>query len=258
MNTAAKFFEYVENEIKYNLSNLSSNDLNLIRDYYEEAGLISKYKRSFFFNHYAVTLEKVASEMSKRLDASDLIVDLGGGTGSQAIFFASKGFKVHVLDMDEDALNICEKRVKYYEGVLGKDLEVTTRYTNALDLNWASIGGFQAVYSLFAFNMMQPTEDLAKTICASIDKTKPLIFIQDGNNQHPVIKFLRPRDTRSMHQLNDLFKENGLNGFQNEALLAFPPFIHWFLGEERALKYEKKFSGIFNLNISWLHTYYRL
>ena len=101
---------------------------------------------------------------------------------------------------------------------------------------------------------MQPTEDLVKKICASIDKNKTLIFIQDGNNQHPVIKFLRPRDTRSMHQLNDLFK-NGLNGFQNEALLAFPPFIHWFLGEERALKYEKKFSGIF-VNISWLHTYY--
>ena len=27
------------------------------------------------------------------------------------------------------------KRVKYYEGVLGKDLEVTTRHTNTLDIN---------------------------------------------------------------------------------------------------------------------------
>lgn len=257
MTTAIEFFDLVGSEIENNSSNLSPEKLNLFRDYYEEAGLISTYKRAFFFNHYAVNLEKVAVEMSKRLVASDLIVDLGGGTGSQAIYLASKGYKVLVLDMDEVALETCEIRVKYYEKIFGKDLAITTRYANAIDLDWSSIDPFKAVYSLFAFNMIQPSENLIENICDCIEGEDPIICIQDGNNQHPILKRLRPRPAKSMDGLNDLFKKNRFLGCHNDALLAFPPAIHWILGEDRALRYENKFTGKFNLNISWLHIYLR-
>lgn len=255
MNSAVSFFNLIEKEIKNNLSNLLQNEIEIFYEYYREAGLISKYKKDFFYNHYAVNLEKTNDEVSKRLAPGDLIVDLGGGTGSQAIYFASKGFRVLVIDMDEIALGICKKRVKYYEKKIGRKLNIETLYGNALEINWSEVGSYSCVYSLFAFNMIQPSELLVQSITANISKTNPLICIQDGNNQHPILKYLRPRKVKSKKDLNAIFVKNGFFSYQNEPLIVMPPFIHWMLGKDLAHKIEQKIYGKFNTNISWLHTY---
>jgi 16S rRNA G966 N2-methylase RsmD len=256
MNTADSLFNLIEKEIKNNSSKLSQDEIELFHEYYREAGLVSISKKDFFYNHYAVNLEKTNDEISKRLSPGDVIVDLGGGCGSQAIYFASKGFKVLVIDMDKIALRICKKRVKYYEKEIGIKLNIETLYGNALEIDWGEIGSYSCVYSLFAFNMIQPSEILVQNITANISKTSALICIQDGNNQHPILKYLRPRKVKSKKELNAIFIKNGFFSYKNEPLIAMPPLIHWMLGKDLGHKIEQKIYGKFNTNISWLHTYF--
>ena len=82
--------------------------------------------------------------------------------GTQAIFFAYHGFKVTVLDMDGEALNIGLKRKAYYERVLSKTLDVEFVENNALEFSWEEISEIKGIYSLFAFNMIQPTDQLMR------------------------------------------------------------------------------------------------
>lgn len=53
---------------------------------------------------------KYAEEKEKLFPRSSLVVDMGGATGADAVYFLKKGHSVIVLDISEFALKVAEKR----------------------------------------------------------------------------------------------------------------------------------------------------
>lgn len=55
---------------------------------------------------------KYAEEKEKLFPKNCVVIDLGGGTGADAMFFLKQGHSVVVLDISEFALNITQERAK--------------------------------------------------------------------------------------------------------------------------------------------------
>ena len=53
-----------------------------------------------------------AKEKEKLFPRSSLIIELGGGTGEDAIYFLKQGHSVVILDISEFALRVAEEKAK--------------------------------------------------------------------------------------------------------------------------------------------------
>ena len=251
---AHRLFHLVREEVKNNTSALNENEYSKFKKYYKQAGLSSTFKHNFFLNHYEDNLQNSLQKFLETLHPGERIVDLGGGMGTQAMFLAYHGFAVSVLDMDGEALNIGLKRKAHYERVFNKTLDIEFIEQNALEFAWEEISEIKGIYSLFAFNMIQPTEQLMRIIFQTSFGNGGICIIQDGNASHPIKRYLYPRASLTVHELNKIFEANGFD-VKNQRLLSFPPVVHFFMGRKLASWVEKFWSGALNLNISWLHTF---
>ena len=175
-----------------------------IQNYYKQAGLSSIFKHNFFLNHYIANLQSALQKFIDTLNPKDHIVDVGGGMGTQAIIFAYHGFKVSVLDMDGAALNIGLERKLYYEKMFNKTLDIEFIEQNALEFSWEEINDFKGIYSLFAFNMIQPTHELMQIVFRTSFGKGGTCIIQDGNAD-PIKRYIYPRASLSCNELNKIF-----------------------------------------------------
>lgn len=148
--------------------------------YYNEAGLLRKWRRVFFRRHYAETFWQGLTFL---LDGKHqpLILDLGCGTGTQSLAFALYGAHVVALDLDTAALDVLERRKRFYEEKAGKALNITSYTANVLNFDFSQIPPIDGLYSLFAFNLMQPTAALLGRLAPRL-ASQARIVIQDGNS----------------------------------------------------------------------------
>lgn len=251
---AEMMFALVKDEMKTNPVGLNFHYVSKFRSYYKQAGLTTILKQNFFTNHYVGNLQTTLDEFQRTLKFGDRIVDLGGGMGTQAIFFAYHGFKVTVLDMDEQALKIGKKRKHYYENKFSKDLDIDFIECDAIKFDWQNISSIKGIYSLFAFNMVQPTSKIMEIIFKTTFKEGGICIIQDGNATHPVRRFIYPRPSLSASALNNIFVSQGFEVF-SKRLLSFPPVFHFMFGQSLACKLEEFWAGRLNTNLSWLHIF---
>ena len=152
-----RWFANVPRELA--MSFLDDAERNYVRDYYEEAGLLRPWRRRFFLRHFADSIAAASAHLLQA-NPAPVILDLGCGTGSQALFFALQGARVVGVDMDEVALGIFRKRIEVYSALAGRPLPIALISGNVFNIDYSAHGPFSGVYSLFAFNMMQPSADL--------------------------------------------------------------------------------------------------
>jgi SAM-dependent methyltransferase len=155
-----------------------------LHQYYLPAGLFLPTKRNFFFYHYADSFARVLEFMGGNPDSPDVttILDLGCGLGTQSLMFAIRGARVVAIDLDGDALDILGKRRLWYSERLGRELDITCVYGNALNFDFHSLGRIDGIQSLFAFNIMQPSRAVLDRICAIL-RPGGRLAIQDGNRE---------------------------------------------------------------------------
>ena len=75
------------------------------------------------------------------------ILDIGCGTGGQAILFAANGASVVGLDLDELQLRTAEKRIAYYQGKLNTQLDIGLNTADVTECDFSSYGKFDVAYS---------------------------------------------------------------------------------------------------------------
>jgi SAM-dependent methyltransferase len=207
---------------------LSSAQKTYLAEYYIEAGLLRSWRRPFFRYHYARTFALAVSFLFANPDKKPVILDLGCGTGTQSLAFALLGAKVFSLDMDDRALEILIKRKALYEQHSGRFLDINVYNADVFKFDYKEIEAIDGLFSMFAFNMMQPTKKLLPLMISGLSN-EGRIAILDGNNLCWLSKFpWRRRNVLSPIELNDELTENEFDVVLHNGGITFPP-VAWYL-----------------------------
>lgn len=204
---------------------LTEQEKKHLAEYYQEAGLLTAWRRPFFKRHYAQTLATSIDHLHPLLNnhIAPKLLDLGCGSGTQSILFACLGFHVVAVDGDAEALEVLKKRKQFYEQQLGRALPIDIIYANTLTLDYQSIGPFQAMHSLFAFNMMQPSLTLFEKILPELAQGARLI-IHDGNCQSLINRIFRPRQVLSPIEMAQYLEQHHFQVLHHQGGITLPPF----------------------------------
>jgi SAM-dependent methyltransferase len=203
--------------------------------YYMEAGLLRAWRRPFFWRHYAETLAEATAFLFGSA-TMPTILDLGCGSGTQSLLFALHGAKVVAADMDPVALRIFRRRLDLYQELCNRTLPVTIVQGNTFELDYEKLGPFDGVYSLFAFNMMQPSAKLVDTLLPHL-AVGARWAVLDGNNLSVWNRLLPPR-RRRVWSPRDMARELSARGFRvmsQHGGVALPPPV-WTLVPYRAAR----------------------
>jgi SAM-dependent methyltransferase len=231
---------------------LSPEDAAYFAAYYREAGMLRTWRRPFFMRHYAEPFAAAANFlMDGRSDRKKLIVDLGCGSGTQTIALALMGAKVVGLDMDTQGLGILLKRKKFYEDLTGRTLDIEVHDSDVFAFDFDALGPIDGVYSMFAFNMMQPTKGLLDILLPRMARGARFV-IQDGN-QHSWLSRIpgRRRSVLSPHELDQELAKGGLSRCALEGTISLPPLV-WLLLPKQPLR---ALDGLLNKTWFWPISY---
>ena len=213
---------------------LNSAEKRYMASYYHTAGLLRGWRRPYFRQHFSKNFARSVTFLLSD-DSKKTIVDLGCGMGTQSLYFAFMGATVISLDLNDRSLDILEKRIKFYQRISDSDLDIRIQRSNAFDFHPDAASLFDGIHSMFAFNMMQPSESLLAHLLSC---SKPLtkIAIQDGNNQSWVPRLVPSRRRKVLTPLQ-LEAQLGHLGFEvkrHDGAIALPPLL-WTVLPSRPL-----------------------
>ena len=214
---------YLNVEQELPLLDLTAAQSASARDYYVEAGLFRRSRRRFFRRHYARTVaESVRFLFAGR--QRPVILDLGCGMGTQSLLFALLGARVVGLDLDQTALAILGKRRALYERLSGRKLDIEYHAFDTLQFDYASAGPIDGVFSMFAFNMMQPSSALVDRMLAGC-AADARICILDGNNRSWLARFVpsRRRNVWSPSQFASELRSRRFSIASHRGGVSLPP-----------------------------------
>lgn len=173
----------------------------------------------FFLYHFGSLLVRAVTALFLSPDTdrhktitnqNSRIIDLGCGSGTSAILFALLGARVVGIDLNPVLLAVCRKRQEFYEKHFGTlSLQFVQADTRTFD--YSTFKPIDAIYSLFAFNMMQPTSRLLASILPAL-ASNGRIVISDGNRLSIYNRLFRPRTVYSPHQIEVLLSNYRSNG----------------------------------------------
>lgn len=217
------WYENVDREM--DCDHLCVDEKAYFRDYYAEAGLLRKWRKPFFNEHFVNSFREASEFLLHREDP--VILDLGCGTGTQSLYFALRGARVLALDLDRMALQIMRKRLIFYEQLTGRNLKVTFLERNACEFDFKSVGPIDSIYSMFAFNIMQPTEQLLDQLIRAVAPGGRFAVI-DGSSSCWLPRLFphRRRGVQSPQELRTSLEQRGFRTVRHKGAIVFPP-IAW-------------------------------
>ena len=212
------------------LIDFTQEEKDFLIAYYKEAGLMKPWRSNFFRRHYSHSFYEASSFLMSNSIKQPKILDLGIGTGTQALLLCLLGAEVIGLDLDTLSLGIAKKRHTFYEKISGKKLLFDIKEANCFDIDYSSYGLIDGLYSMFAFNMMQPSEKLINLIAPFFSKNFRFVVI-DGNNKGILARLLpsRKREVWSPIEFSDNLLSHGLTINKHEGKITLPPVL-WGLG----------------------------
>ena len=199
-----------------------------LRDYYREAGLLQRYRRAYFMRHFARSFARAAGFLLP-VDGPGPIIDLGCGSGTQVLYLALKGARVVAVDADERALAALSWRLQRYQELSGRQLDVKVINADVFVHEFAQHAPIRGLYSMFAFNIMQPSEQLLDRIVPNMPCGSRIAII-DGNNTSWLQTVYPPsrRQALSPRQLRLALEKRGFTTAEHVGTVAVPP-LAWYL-----------------------------
>jgi SAM-dependent methyltransferase len=154
---------------------------------------------------------------------SPLIVKLGCGSGSTSILFALLGAKVVGIDFDPVSISACRKRQAFYEAEFGP-LDIQFHAADAFKFDYEQIAPVDGIYSLFAFNMMQPSRELLARLIPVLKPSGRLV-ISDGNRHNPCSRILQSRPSLTPDEMQSALSANHCAVISLKFDCAIPPAL---------------------------------
>ncbi|MFC1692657.1 hypothetical protein ACFL1R_04045 [Candidatus Latescibacterota bacterium] len=229
-------------EIKYIGSNL----------YYKEASLLKKWRRPYVKKHFSDNFNCICDFLLSDNNSLN-ILDLGCGYGSESLLMAMKGLNITAISLDEIALNIFKKRLNFYQERVSYELKISTHLINAFDFDYSSISPIDGLFSLFAFNNMQPCENILELMSPHFSK-RCKVALLDGNAHSiwPLLFPSRRRDYLTPKQVVSKLNELGFDKRELLGGIVLPPFVWAFGNNEILFKINKYLSKYLFLSASYL------
>jgi SAM-dependent methyltransferase len=213
---------------------------NYLFEYYREGGLLRSWRRIYFRHHLSGTFTKMVSFLLMNDEKKPLILDLGCGTGTQSLLCALLGAKVVALDMDSLALEIVRRRTGFYEEHAGRALDISILQSDAFEADYASVAPIDGLYSLFAFNMMQPSSRLLDCLLPHLAPAARMAIL-DGNNRSWMARLL-PWRRRAVWSPREFRRELGQRGFHvvsHQGGAVLPPLFWRFFSHQTGAAIER-------------------
>lgn len=179
VRTVRDFYSSLHKEIRE--AGYNSGEISLLADplYYERYlnAETRNYVIQTFLPNIAATIPYFRLEEKSR----PVILDLGCGLGMQSLIFASFGAKVVGVDLREDSIALCWKRKRFFEAMLGTDLDVEFRHCDFRHAKQSDFKDkFDCLFSMSAFSYIDPLENTVKLI-SSILKDDASLFLYEEN-----------------------------------------------------------------------------
>jgi SAM-dependent methyltransferase len=169
--------------------------------------IVDPSTRPFFAYHVGAAVARVVRALVDGRPGPRLL-DLGCGSGTVALLLALGGARVIGIDRSPVAISVCRRRQAYYESQFGP-LPLAFQRGDAVEFPYAEIGPFDGAYSLFAFNLMQPSSALLDWLLPAL-APGGLLAIADGNKQS-VVNRLRSSPGPTPGALRAALEKHGLS-----------------------------------------------
>lgn len=200
LNTAYKksryFCEVIIKELEICHSFLSPQEatgLFTFSTYYGDLGNKGKELRNHWSHRHAQRVQHLVGVVSDDVK----ILDAGCGFGSESILCGILGAEVTGVDLIEPWLNTAKKRLKFYEGVLGKSISTEFHAQSVFDTQ----GSFDVIWSLESISHIDPPERFISFAHDHLNKGGRLI-ISDPNKLNPLIYWNARRDAKKAGSLH--------------------------------------------------------
>lgn len=155
-------------------------------------------------------------------ERSNVVLDLGCGLGMQSILLAAMGKSVVAVDIRPECIALGEKRLRYYEQILGRklDIEFVCANFNEDDLS-RYVGRFDGVFSMSAFSYMRPLEDSVSRVSRLCSKDAR-VFLFEENSANVVSRILRRRSAAKPSAVIGQFEKHGFEQHSLQGTCSLP------------------------------------
>jgi SAM-dependent methyltransferase len=148
------------------------------------AGYRQRFGR-YIRHHYCGQTAEITGLIRAR--RSPRLLEIGGGCGSEALWFALQGARVVAVDVNEERLAVARARKEIVERGIGRPLDLEFRLCSLFDLDEAA--GFDLIWMEQAFHHVEPRAEVYPTI-ARLLAPDGHVVISEANGWNPLLQLL--------------------------------------------------------------------
>ncbi len=158
------------------------------------AGYRSKFGR-YVRHHYSGQSDEICRLIDSK--SEPVLLEIGGGCGTEALWFALRGARVVAIDVNAERLSVAQARQKIVEHGIGRKLDLEFRYASLFDL--PPDPSFDLIWMEQAFHHVEPRARVYKVIAALL-KDGGRVVISEANGWNPLLQLvlLRRRGFRTV------------------------------------------------------------
>jgi SAM-dependent methyltransferase len=140
-----------------------------------------RYIRHHYSGQSAEITALIRSKISPRL------LEIGGGCGTEALWFALQGARVLAIDINEERLAVARARKEITERGIGRPLDIEFRFHSVFDLDEPA--GFDLIWMEQAFHHVEPRNEIYSTI-ARLLAPEGHVVISEANGWNPLLQLV--------------------------------------------------------------------
>jgi len=186
-NEAYKFFTLILTEIRESRKIYGIEDARVLKQYYSN---FHKHQSKFDYARHYSSLRVM--NLIKNVHSGNVILDAGSGTGSEAILCGIFGAKAVGIDITERHINLAKKRVKYFENILNKKIDVSFELKNVLDHK----GSYDLIWVNEAISHIEPLKKFFNISFKNL-KLGGKLIIADSNKLNPIIYYESKKEQKA-------------------------------------------------------------
>lgn len=146
------------------------------------AGYRGRFGR-YIRHHYSGQSAEITALI--RAKGAPRLLEIGGGCGTEALWFTLQGARVLAIDVNDERLEVARARKEIIERGIGRPLDIEFRFCSLFDLKGP--GTFDLIWMEQAFHHVEPRDKIYSTI-ARLLAPEGHVVISEANGWNPLLQ----------------------------------------------------------------------